>query len=80
LAPPRFVSSTNTSMTLIWREPLYNGGCPITSYAVFRDDGSTMIPTTEINTSNDPAVRNISTLRTVNATLSNSDLGLTFTF
>lgn len=64
-----FVSTTvsgNTSvMTLNWTAPMSNGGCPIIGYALFRDDGVTMTPNIEVNTNNDPAVRNIPTLRQV---------------
>ena len=58
--PPTFVSTTSTSMTIHWEEPLNNGGCPITGYAVFREVGAVW---TEVNANNDPLVRNIPTLR-----------------
>lgn len=67
-------------MTLNWVEPSSNGGCPILGYALFRDDGTTMNPSIEVNIPNDPAVRNIPTLRTVIATFPNADLGKKFTF
>jgi hypothetical protein len=79
-APPRFVSSTSTSMTISWQAPLNDGGCPITGYAVFRDDGVTEIANIEVNMANDPSVRNIPTLREVTATLANADLGKKFKF
>jgi len=74
------VSSTSTSMTLKWDAPLNDGGCPITSYALFRDDGLTLNPTIEVNIDDDPDIRNIPTLRIASATLDNADLGKKFTF
>jgi hypothetical protein len=67
-------------MNLEWIEPKNSGGCPITSYALFRDDGITKNPIIEVNSINDPTVRNIPTLRQVSVTLANSDLGKTFTY
>ena len=40
LAPPSFVSTTTTSMTISWDAPLNDGGCPITGYAIFSDYGT----------------------------------------
>lgn len=67
-------------MTISWSEPLDNGGCPITGYAIFRDDGVTQLPTIEVNANNDPLVRDIPTLREVTAVLNNADLGKNFKF
>jgi hypothetical protein len=67
-------------MTLEWEAPASDGGCPVTSYALFRDDGSTQVPSIEINLDDDPSVRNIPTLRQVVAQLDPSDLGKKFTF
>jgi len=63
LSAPYFISSTGSSQTIGWTTPADEGGCPITGYAVFRDDGVTMNPTIEVNVNNDPAVRDIPTLR-----------------
>ena len=57
-AAPRRISSTLTQISLEWEEPESDGGCPITSYAVFRDDGAGSSINVEINSSNDPAIRN----------------------
>ena len=62
IAPWRTGSST-ASISLRWAEPLNDGGCPITGYAVFRDDGLQSEPTIEVNSAQDPAVRGIPTLR-----------------
>ena len=50
-------------MVVNWTSPADDGGCPITGYALYRDDGITEIPLIEVNTGNDPLVRNIPTLR-----------------
>ena len=80
MAPPKMVSTTSTSMTINWTEPLNNGGCPITGYAVFRDDGASEVTNIEVNVNNDPSVRDIPTLREVTATLNALDLGKKFKF
>ena len=70
-------------MTLIWSAPNNDGGCPITSYALFRDDGASGNPTIEINSDNDVNVRDKPTLRTVivsNFADPASDLGKEFAF
>ena len=46
---PFKVSSEANSLVLGWEDPLDNGGCPITGYALFRDDGAGGAVTTEIN-------------------------------
>ena len=63
LIAPWRTDSTTTSISLRWAEPVRDGGCPVTGYAVFRDDGLSSDPTTEVNTALDPAVRGIPTLR-----------------
>lgn len=45
LPPPQLVSTTQQYMTLSWTEPHENGGCPITGFQLFRDDGLTGVPT-----------------------------------
>lgn len=62
-------------MFVRWTAPHDDGGCPITGYALFRDDGATEIPNIEVNAVNDPLVRNIPTLREVEVALNNADLG-----
>ena len=64
LAPYR-MASTTSSITLGWEEPLDDGGCPITGFAVFRDDGTQIAPAIEVNSASDTAVRGIPTLRTL---------------
>ena len=36
---PSLIDSTSTSITLRWTQPQDTGGCSITSYALFRDNG-----------------------------------------
>jgi hypothetical protein len=67
-------------MTLEWTEPTNNGGCSITGYALFRDDGVTGDPTIEINSDNDIAIRNKPTLRSAIASFDTADLGTKYTF
>jgi len=33
-------SVTKTSMTLTWVAPISEGGCPVRSYSIYRDDGN----------------------------------------
>lgn len=61
-AVPYKIASTTTSITLGWDNPIDDGGCPITGFAIFRDDGAGSDIDTEVNTNNDPTVRDIPTL------------------
>lgn len=63
LPNPHRIDSTTTTITLGWHEPLDDGGCPITGYAVFRDEGNEGTTTVEVNSNSDVAVRGIPTLR-----------------
>lgn len=78
--PPVKVQSTATSMFVKWAAPKDDGGCPITGYALFRDDGITEIPSIEVNSVNDPLIRNIPTLRQVEVQLGNANLGKWFKY
>ena len=66
-APTR-LSSTATTLTLHWVHPEDHGGCLITSYAVFRNDGANGSITTEANGENDTNVRNRPLLDTLQVT------------
>ncbi len=37
---PQWVSSTTSSITFIWDNPIDDGGCPIKEYQVYRDNGN----------------------------------------
>ena len=67
-------------MTLKWTEPKDNGGCPILSYYLMRDDGITGTPNIEVNSANDVNVRNIPTIRGVSVVLDASTKGSMYTF
>lgn len=56
------------------------GECPILSYYLMRDDGVTGVPSIEVNSVDDSAVRNLPTLRNVDVELLASDLGTMYTF
>lgn len=63
IAPSQFeaplrVASTVDSITINWKVPEQNGGCDILGYAVFVDDGANGA-FTEVNSANDPQVRNL---------------------
>lgn len=49
MAAPVRVTSTLTTLTLSWATPGDNGGCPITGYAVFRDNGAGSAINVEVN-------------------------------
>jgi hypothetical protein len=57
-AKPFLLTNTQTSVTVGWNEPYTNGGCPIYSYAVFIDDGTSTGNFAEANVDNDISVRN----------------------
>lgn len=80
-APVR-ITSTVSSMTLKWQHPKDDGGCLITSYAVFRNDGAGGPINIEANAVNDANVRNRPTLDTLMITNFpvGSSTGLTFSF
>jgi len=40
IAPPVMKQVTKTTMVLSWSSPIFEGGCPIKSYSIFRDDGA----------------------------------------
>ena len=52
-------------MTLKWQHPQDDGGCRITSYAVFRHDGAGGLINIEANAEGDTNVRNRPTLDTL---------------
>ena len=46
---PYLVSSTTSSITLGWTAPTDDGGCPIYTYTVYRDNGSGGSINNEVN-------------------------------
>jgi len=37
---PEWITSTTSSITFIWEDPIDDGGCPIREYRVYRDNGN----------------------------------------
>jgi hypothetical protein len=58
------VTSNVTSLTVSWQEPNSDGGCEILGYAVYVDDGENGT-FSEVNSINDPQVRNNPGLHTL---------------
>lgn len=63
-------------MSVNWTAAVETGGCPVTGYSVYRDDGVTGIPSIEVDSSQ----KEIPTLRMMDIPFSVSDLGKMFTF
>ena len=53
-SPPVRIDGTKVSITLGWEQPKDDGGCPITGFRLFRDDGVGGTISTEV----DPALIN----------------------
>jgi len=54
MAAPFLTEAETNKITIGWTEPLSNGGCPITGYSVYRDDGNEGAVNIEVNSNNDP--------------------------
>ena len=74
-ASPTRVSSTKESIQVQWDVPGDDGGCPISGYAVFRDDGTDGDVTVEVNSDNDTAVRGSPYVTSLNITSFPSNSG-----
>lgn len=57
MAAPYRADSTATSVEIHWGPPQDSGGCSLTGYAVYMDDGTGVGAFSEVNTANDPALR-----------------------
>lgn len=80
-ARPEIVSQTQSQIIIDWVPPTDDGGCRITSYVVYRDDGQGGDISTEVNLVEDPAVRDLPSLNQLTVTNFPADsLGLTFRF
>lgn len=44
IAPPYYISSTTTSIEVGWAPPEFDGGCPIYTYELWRDDADSLTP------------------------------------
>lgn len=78
-AAPYRTGSTASSIDIAWTPPLDPGGCVITGYAVFKDDGTGTGVFAEANSVNDLAIRDQPGLNSATITaFSPSDVGLDF--
>ena len=75
-SPPKMTGYLRTSMTLKWQSPGSSGGCFITSYHIYRDDGNlgafTLI--------DDSTVANLPAKREHTMTFTSAQTGLTFKY
>ena len=76
IAAPVLATVTKTSMLLTWSQPVYEGGCPVRSYSLFKDDslGGNFV---EINPTQ---VNNIPSLRQHTVIFDPADTSKTFRF
>lgn len=68
LSRPFLIEAKTNHITIGWEEPLKNGGCPLTGFSVYRDDGDDGSVNIEVNQDNDPAIRGNPVLRQVTVT------------
>jgi hypothetical protein len=81
ISAPFLIEATVNRITIGFEEPINNGGCPLTGFAVFRDDGNNGPVETEVNIDNDPAIRSNPILRRIAVTsFPSSSEGLYFRF
>lgn len=57
--------SIQNSLLIAWEAPLSDGGCPITGFSVYRDDGANGDVSTEVNSAGDPSIVGNPVLRQV---------------
>ena len=63
MQPPYNISSPPNSLVLSWGDPVSSGGCPLTGFAIFRDNSIGGEVTVEVNTNDDPQIRNNAVLK-----------------
>jgi len=63
LPAPYRLDSTTSSITVGWNEPLDDGGCPITGFALYRDQADEGVPLTEVNSANEAGLASVPTVR-----------------
>lgn len=69
MSPPvRLYTSAVNALHIEWTDPESDGGCPVSGFAVYRDDGNWGLVNTEVNTASDPAVRGNPILRQLTVT------------
>lgn len=74
---PQRISGTKTSLLLGWAQVDDNGGCPITGYRLYRDDGDSSSIAIEVDPSE---INNKPTLTQHNIAFDSSQTGLFFRF
>lgn len=52
ISPPYYLSSTDVSILVGWNPPDFDGGCPIYTYELYRNDGDGTPPTTIVDDAN----------------------------
>jgi hypothetical protein len=75
--PPERISGSKTSLLLGWSQVADNGGCPITGYRLFRDDGDSGSISTEVAPS---AIRDRPTLTQYDVAFAEADTGKQYRF
>jgi len=77
----QIVSQTATALQISWASPQDNGGCRVTGFVIYRDDGQGGDISTEVNAISDVEVRDLPSLNTFEVTSFPADsVGLTFRF
>ena len=71
LSPPTTSSTTATTLSFVWTPPSDNGGCSITSYALYLDDGNGG----SFTNTDSSTIANKPYLRSHTVTLTSSDTG-----
>lgn len=80
-AAPTINQQSETQVIIDWLPPHDDGGCSITGYAVFRDDGLGSNIENEVNSDSDTNVRNLPSLDQMTVTsFPDSSKGRTFRF
>ena len=67
-APIRLDASAAGALVVQWDDPLLDGGCPVSGFAVFRDNGNWGDVSTELNSVSDSSVRDNPVLRQLTIT------------
>lgn len=70
---PLITEQLGSSITIQWETPSDTGGCRVTSYIVYRNDGGLGLITTEVNTDNESLVRDRPSLNSFKITNFPSD-------
>lgn len=81
LEKAQIVSQTPSALQISWASPKDNGGCRVTGFVIYRDDGQGGDISTEVNSVSDVQVRDLPSLNTFEVTDFPADSsGRTFRF